>query len=572
MSSLLSLSPSPSSLSLASAAQLRSRFSAPDDSLFQALSAAYGPDPAVLTERCRAVVRTLDRFLDQFGDQPAAVYRAPARLSLNPHCDHQGAWVPYGLHVRELLSVVAPGPPDEIRMGNVDPSFEEDLRFRLSDEIDRDSLAWERGWFSYLDSPAVVEERARNVDPKSRTHRRRATLNYVRGAALRLHGAYPEADFPGLRVVWNGNIAQGGGQSSSSALVVTTTLALTDFAAFPVSREALAERCGEAEWFVGTRGGSGDHAAMLLGSREGLVHLCFRAPFGIRGVRFSRFPSGYELIVANSQTRSEKSAEQKLLFNQGIFAFRFAFAALKAELPALGLDPREVTCLGDLHTGRLTQTDLYRLLLRLPVSISAAELAARFPETFAPSARACFGTDDPAAIPAVPLRGAAIYGLGRVDRGLVMPDLLEQGDEEAMTEFGRLMSVTHDGDRLFRFSHDTRDPVAYTAGRERLTDGYLHEALAAAQQGQDRPLRREPGFYGASISELDRLVDVVMRVEGVRGAGLMGAGGGGYVLILARAGCLEGVRKALHREYYEPLGKEPDVEAWHPTAAAGRLA
>jgi galactokinase len=68
------------------------------------------------------------------------------------------------------------------------------------------------------------------------------------------------------------------------------------------------------------------------------------------------------------------------------------------------------------------------------------------------------------------------------------------------------------------------------------------------------------------------MVDVVLGTDGVIGAGLMGAGGGGYVLILARRGALDAVRAALTREYYAPLGKEPDVEAWHPTAAACRLA
>jgi hypothetical protein len=42
-------------------------------------------------------------------------------------------------------------------------------------------------------------------------------------------------------------------------------------------------------------------------------------------------------------------------------------------------------------------------------------------------------------------------------------------------------------------------------------------------------------------------------------------------LILAREGVLERVRETLVREYYRPLGKEPDVEAWHPSGPACRL-
>lgn len=226
----------------------------------------------------------------------------------------------------------------------------------------------------------------------------------------------------------------------------------------------------------------------------------------------------------------------------------------------------ETASLGDLHTGRLTGAELYRLVLQLPETVTPHELAARFPETFAPAARGCFGTDDPERLPQeIPLRGAAVYGLGRVDRGRAMPGLLEAGDPVSMQEFGRLMSITHDGDRLFLLDGE------YTESRQRLTDDWLGRALAAVERGEERPLREEPGFYGASIAELDRMVDVSLRVPGVLGAGLMGAGGGGYVLILAREGALEGIRSALDREYYLPLGKEPDVEAWHPTGAACRL-
>ena len=108
---------------------------------------------------------------------------------------------------------------------------------------------------------------------------------------------------------------------------------------------------------------------MLLASRGGLAHLCFRAHVGIRGVQHSGFPAGYQLILANSLTRSEKSAEERRMFNRGIFAYRFAFLALKEAMRELGLPDAviaETESLGDLHTGRLDAATLYRLILRLP--------------------------------------------------------------------------------------------------------------------------------------------------------------------------------------------------------------
>ena len=86
-------------------------------------------------------------------------------------------------------------------------------------------------------------------------------------------------------------------------------------------------------------------------------------------------------------------------------------------------------------------------------------------------------------------------------------------------------------------------------------------------------LRFQSGFYGASTPELDRIVDLVTPLPEVLGAGLMGAGGGGCVLILARAGqeALSQVTATLREGYYEPLGLPVAVEPWHPTAPAGEL-
>jgi N-acetylgalactosamine kinase len=382
--------------------------------------------------------------------------------------------------------------------------------------------------------------------------------------------AFPSRQFPGLRLTLNGNITQGGGQSSSSALAVTTALALAQFEGLEIDRRLLAERCGEGEWYVGTRGGSGDHAAILLGHRDGLVHLCFRAPVGIRDVRYSGFPEGYQLLVANSQTRSEKSAEERLMFNRGVFAYRFAFLALRAAMRDLGIADDVIAgteSLGDLNIGRVELGTLYQLLMRLPETVSCRALAERFPQTFPAAARGCFGTEDLAQLPnEIPLRGAAVYGLGRVDRGKVMPTLLDQGDHAAMREFGNLMSITHDGDRLFG-----TDGGDYLEARRRLSDQWLGRRIEQVQRGEPQALRMESGFYGASIRELDRLVDVAQGVDGVEGAGLMGAGGGGYVLVLARRGTLPALQERLEREYYGPLNKQPDIEAWQPSAAAGRV-
>ncbi|MBI3910523.1 MAG: hypothetical protein HY320_06250 [Armatimonadetes bacterium] len=545
------------------------------------LSPVYGYCPRTLAHRRRRWLEVLDRFADQFGDRPVRLCRSPARISLNPHCDHQGAWVPYGTHAREVVAVCGTIPCGPFEITNVDPACQPLLRFRVDEEIAVAPGAWEQGWFTYIEHPAVVERRLQSLDVKGQRRSRTGAINYVRAAALRLRAAYPGLSNIGLQMALSGDITQASGQSSSSALVVMTACALLAAAGRRPGRRSLARLCGEAEWYVGTRGGSGDHAAMLLGRRAGLTHICFAPPFDIRAVRPSPFPEDCQLILVNSRHRSEKSAEERLLFNRGVFAYRFAFRALKDALeryaPELGIGPAvgaAIQCLGDFHTGRLPAAVIYRLLRLVPQAATPYELQARWPDVFAAAARSCFGTVDPAVLPSeIPLRGAALYGLGRVDRGRVMPRLLARGDKAAMDEFGRLMSITHDGDRLI--THADGRASAYMGGVERLTDEWMARLAAACAHGgrSQAALRYQPGSYGASTPELDQIVDIVRRVDGVLGAGLMGAGGGGFVLVLAWEGepVLAAVRIALERDYYRPLGKEPEVERWQPTAPAGEL-
>ncbi len=548
--------------------RLLSAIHAGDRPVADACVEAYGPNTGLHEERLAHVVAGLQRFVDAYGDTPCAVYRVPCRISLNPHSDHQGAWVPYGTHARELIMVAAPGRAGTIRIANTDPRAAEMMQLQIGEERDRCGVDWQADWVSAVQSPDVRAAVLARADGRESTGPREGAANYVVGAVLRLLFAGYTGD-NGLRLALAGDIPQAGGLSSSSSLVVGSALAWMDFGGYELDRCLLAELCGEGEWYVGTRGGSGDHAAMLLGARDALAHLCFEAPCGVRGVRLSAFPSGWTLLLANSGVQARKSAEEQRHFNRGIFAYRFAYLALRRELERAGVDAallERTRSLGDIHSGRFDPSLLFRLITSLPDVVAPESLADEFPAVYRTAAMNCFGTDDPAELPPrVPLRGAAVYGLGRVDRGRMMPQLLDVGDDASMLEFGRLMAVTHDGDRLFRCGEPWR------GNRESLACERW-EALSRRQaEGVRLHLRDEPGFYGASIAALDAMVDVATAVPGVAGAGLMGAGGGGYVLILCRSAATPDVVDALTEQYYVPNGVTPDVEPWQSVAAAGRL-
>jgi galactokinase len=378
----------------------------------------------------------------------------------------------------------------------------------------------------------------------------------------------------------------GVGQSSSSALVVVAALAFNRLWGLGLEPSHMTSLCGEAEWYVGTRGGAGDHAAMLLGSDDGLMGIRFIPPITVREARPMRLPPGYQILIANSSHRAIKNKEERRLFNAGIFAYRFALLYLKEAMATrrqeLGLSPEEadIRFLADVSIERFALSTIYRLLLAVPETVSPRELMVRYPKSYEPSALACFGTADREQLPAqIPIRGAAVYGLARVDRGLAMHELCARGDDAAVTEFGRLMYITHDGDRLSRFDRRWSQHALYSSNRDSVADSRLEELLVASLNGahgeelEAIQLRRQPGFYGASIPELDRLVDVTSMVPGVLGAGLMGAGGGGCVLILARDGeeVQQRVTASLAQHYYEPLGKAVEVDRWEAVEGAGKV-
>ena len=557
-----------------------------DNGVRQTLISLYGSDAAVWSGRCALIRQALGAYRELYGSGPVLLSRAPARLSLNPHSDHQGSFVLYGCHARDIVVVAGWRDDQEFVLGNAAPEFASGQSFTVEREVAHAPEAWRRGWVEYIDSDSVKAAVAELKDNKRRLAGRTGTANYVKGTLLRLAHHCPGQVEHGLNLLVAGDIHYGAGQSSSSAIVVSTALAANAIYHLGLERKELVGLLGEAEWYVGTRGGSGDQAAMLLGERGKLTNIQFIPPLRFRDLRTTQFPEGYQVLIVNSGTRAEKSSEQKRQFNGGVFAYKFAFNEMRRVLSenhaAWGI-PSEVVdgthWLADINVQRMSLDRIYDLLLSLPANMPMAEVRDRYPEAFAQLAPSFFDTSDLAKLPeSIPLRGAAMYGLGRADRGMVQDRLLADGTPEAIAEFGLLTSLTHDGDRLFELCDGRMQP--YTAARERLSDEHVRSlrnqaaTLTSNSPGWlDVQLRRQPGFYGASIRQLDLIVDLVTPLDEVLGAGLMGAGGGGVVLVLAKDGeeIESRIRQTLIQGYFEPEGMVPDMERWHPVQGAGVL-
>jgi N-acetylgalactosamine kinase len=93
---------------------------------------------------------------------------------------------------------------------------------------------------------------------------------------------------------------------------------------------------------------------------------------------------------------------------------------------------------------------------------------------------------------------------------------------------GRLMNISHDGDRVSReTSRKTWRRVSADSA-----DGPL--AAWARQKGRGADIAELTGDYGCSLPELDRIADLARRQPGVEGAQLAGAGLGGCIMVLVQ--------------------------------------
>jgi len=100
--------------------------------------------------------------------------------------------------------------------------------------------------------------------------------NYVKGAVAYLVNKRQIEN--GFELLIDSKIPSAAGASSSSALTLCGLAAAHLANDIPWTPEDLAVMGGEAEWYVGTRGGMMDHATMMFAEEEGVLKLEF-APF-----------------------------------------------------------------------------------------------------------------------------------------------------------------------------------------------------------------------------------------------------------------------------------------------------
>jgi len=506
------------------------------------LRRAYGPEEALLAERRRAIERLVGKFVRRHGsDRRMILCRAPGRVNLmGRHVDHRGGHVNVMAFGREVLLAAAPRDDDVVALANVQPKRFGARQFRVSDLLREAS--WSE-WIDFVDSRAVRGLLAEAGGDWS---------HYARAAVLRLQHECREVSLRGMDCLVAGNIPMGAGLSSSSALVVAFAEAAVALNGLDVAPRDFVDLCGEGEWFVGSRGGSADHAAIRTASIGHVRRIGF-FPFSLEGE--VAFPGELRVVLAYSGSQAVKSKGARDTFNQRVATYQLAELLLRRRWPAAaGMEH-----LRDLSPVKLRVRpgEIYRALKLLPERPSRRAL------------RRLLGGEDRQRVERIfsshgnlgpyDLRGVTLYGLAEIARSERFAKVLAGED---LDELGRLLRTSHDGDRRVRWGADGRSRRFVVR-----TDDATLDRLATA----DADLASQAGRYACSTEAVDQLVDLAEGVEGVVGAQLAGAGLGGCMMIVTRSEALDELLRRLRRDFYRPREIPFAALVCSPVAGAGLL-
>jgi galactokinase len=270
-----------------------------------ALGRVYGHDSPLLDEQAARYQRGMREFLARFGSGPVTIYRSPGRVNLiGEHTDYNHGFVlPVALD-RDVLVYTRRRDDTRVRMQNIEPDFAA-VEFALSHEIARRPTGH---WANYAQGPAQMLER--ECGPG------------LHGMDALVDGAPPYG------------VPRGAGLSSSSALTVAAAVALAGVNDIALPGPTLAELCGRAEWYVGTRGGVMDQfIAVLAGQGQALFLDCRpRNPDNAYTYRHVSLPSGYAVVVVDSGVRHQNTGPH---FNVRVAEGRIGVRLLQAHYPGI---------------------------------------------------------------------------------------------------------------------------------------------------------------------------------------------------------------------------------------------
>ena len=503
----------------------------------------------------------LEQFARRFGkDRRLCLYEAPGRVNLmGMHIDHRGGIVNPVATQERICAVCGRRDDDLVRARSLSGQFGEG-QFRISERLLPKPLGSLGEWLNWTETEAVATGGGKHF------------INYFAcGPLYAASFCYPWGrSFAGADFLLDSDLPPSSGLSSSSALVVLATdffLRSNSQGSEDLSVDELLEVYGYGEWYIGTRGGTGDQAAIKL-CRRGAVQPIITTPeFQARAP--APVPAGYDIFLYWSGDAANKSVEPyKTAFNAPIISYQAAELMLTefvekrspARLEQLlarraSMDARHHRVyLGDaVNNAILSEAEIYEFLRTLPRVLGQDAIFSRFQDRAESFRAGIHQACEPEG--GYHVRDAAAFGLSECARAEHAGRLLAEGDVEG---FAQMMNVSQLGDRVSEVTERSSRRIKF-----------LHDEDLSALEHERLPIRQLAGDYHVSTANIDRMVSICLSCPDVLGARLSGAGLGGMLIVLGKEGFDQALDPMLLRDYYEPLDKPFQKIRIVPSQGAG---
>ncbi|MFO8019714.1 MAG: galactokinase family protein [Promethearchaeia archaeon] len=496
------------------------------DRLRKHLFRVYGKDYKNVKDKLIFIQSLLRLHRKTYGNLPTLIIRVPGRSNLmGRHIDHQYGMLNLVAIDKEIIFVASPQNLPEIHVQNENAQKFPSMQF--STQIGQKFL--QLPWKHIIENQDLLN--TFRETPGS-------WVNYLKGAYYKTGHHFKKKSLKGANITVGGTIPLAAGLSSSSAITLGMIKVLLELNKFNISQKNLISLARDAEWFVGTRGGNGDHAALLYAEKDKIIQY---SPREKQILNRGHFPNDYVLIVCVSHIPAEKSGKKRDIFNSRVLAYQVGLLLFKEQFPRL---EEKIKQIDDLRPANLDIADgeLLEMLLSIPHSVEYSKLPQILEKYWERLMKRFHFADPPQHLK---IRDVLIYGIAECKRSIRFLKLILK---HKLKSAGELMNISHNGDRVIKFNKHM-EPCNYKIS---YSQAYVRKLLTTAKMEKEQ-LQFEylPGRYRCSIKEIDYLVDICTQSEGVLGAQISGGGLGGSCMALVHKDYSTTVRKSIERQYRE---------------------
>lgn len=522
---------------------------------YRRLEEIYGDGEALTREPALVCLRAVQVFGETYGwDREVIVVRSTGRINLmGMHIEHRGGSV-NPVAIKEVFFVAEARDDDNIKVRNVESEEFPDEKFRIRDCLPHHKI---ENWDAWCH-----DEFEKRKDDTSVTW-----SNYVRALVLHLQhlntkddGTYDQV-LRGMNVVVHGNIPRAAGLSTSSSIVVAAADACIRINNLRLSPIEFIDICGYGEWYVGTRGGSGDHTAIKFGQPNSILHL---TSFPLTA-EVIQVPHGYKIVLANSLVEAKKQEGARDAFNNRVASYILGLMLVRKKFPRYAPKLEHLRDINPKTLG-IDEAEIYHIIKSIPESTTRQDVLRLLPEQEDEIQHIFRSHAEPAE--GYKIRQVCMYGIAECIRADLAAERLKVGDIKG---FGELINISHDGDRVTKLVNGKRMPTDNSYPNDKI-DALISDLQSGDLERINRArLWRQPGGYDCSVREIDMLVDIALATPGVFGAGLVGAGLGGSIVAVVDENRVQELFENFGKEYYNPRGLPTFAETVIPIGGASVL-